>query len=419
VWGYGVATSRETGCADAFYAADQERLMLSSWLGRNGMNGSGGWVPIRVGLNDVNAYYDGTQVQIGHRQGTNDWIGAIDVVAHEFGHGIDDKTPGGISSNGTQEFVADTFGTATEFYANNPADPADYTIGEEVNLVGAGPIRDMSNPGNVGDPSCYSSSIPTAEVHAAAGPGDHWWYLLANGGASKCNGQTVSGVGVQNAMKIMYNAMLMKTSSATYLKYRTWTLTAAKNLDSTCAQFNAVKSAWDAVNVPAQTGDPTCGGTTTPPPTGGNLLANPGFESGATVWTGTSGPITNNTGRPARTGSWKLWLGGNGSSSTETVNQSVTIPSTATAATLSYWIRTDTAESGSTAYDSMRVQVVDGATATTLRTFTNVGTNATYTQYSHSLTAYKGKTVTIRFTLNEDSSLQTSFVVDDTALNVS
>ena len=69
----------------------------------------------------------------------------------------------------------------------------------------------MSNPGNVGDPSCYSSSIPTAEVHAAAGPGDHWWYLLANGGTSKCNGQAVSGVGVQNAMKIMYNAMLMKT----------------------------------------------------------------------------------------------------------------------------------------------------------------------------------------------------------------
>ena len=175
--------------------------------------------------------------------------------------------------------------------------------------------------------------------------------------------------------------------------------------------------------MPAQTGDPTCGGTTTPPttppPTGGNILGNPGFESGATVWTGTSGPITNNTGRPARTGSWKLWLGGNGTSSTETVNQSVTIPSTATAATLSYWIRTDTSESGSTAYDNMRVQVVDGSTATTLRTFTNVGTNSTYTQYSHNLTAYKGKTVTIRFTMTEDSSLQTSFVVDDTALNVS
>ena len=297
----------------------------------------------------------------------------MDVVAHEFGHGIDDKTPGGISSNGTQEFVADTFGTATEFYANNPADPADYTIGEEVNLVGAGPIRDMSNPGNVGDPSCYTSSIPTAEVHAAAGPGDHWWYLLANGGTSKCDGTSVSGVGVQNAMKIMYNAMLMKTSSASYLKYRTWTLTAAKNLDSTCGLFNSTKTAWDAVNVPAQTGDPTCGGTTTPPPTGGQLLGNPGFESGATVWTGTTGADhqQHRSSGPHRL--VEAWLGGNGTSTTETINQSVTIPSTATAATLSYWIRTDTAESGSTAYDNMRVQVVDGSTVTTLKTFTNVG----------------------------------------------
>jgi len=422
-WGNGNATNRETGCVDALYAAQQLKAMMSSWLGRNGMNGSGGWVPIRVGLNDVNAYYDGTQVQIGHNN-ANQWISSIDVVAHEFGHGVDDKTPGGISGGGTQEFIGDALATATEYYDAQPSpyDVPDHTIGEEINLVGQGPIRDGSNPANVGDPSCYTSSIPNAEVHAAAGPGDHWFYLLSRGGVSKCDGTSTTGIGEQAAIKVLYNAMLMKTSSSSYLKYRTWTLTAAKNLDSTCAQFNAVKNAWDAVNVPAQAGDPTCGGTTTPPttpPTGGNLLGNPGFESGATTWTGTAGPITNNTGRPARSGSWKLWLGGNGSAGTETVNQTVTIPATATAATLSYWIRTDTAESGSTAYDTMRVQVVDGSTATTLRSFSNVGTNATYTQYSHSLTAYRGKTVTIRFTMTEDSSLQTSFVVDDTALNVS
>ena len=420
LWGNGNATNRETGCVDALYAAQQMKAMMSSWLGRSGMNGSGGWVPIRVGLNDINAYYDGTQVQIGKNQ-AGAWISSMDVVAHEFGHGVDDKTPGGISGGGTQEFIGDALAAATEYYDGQvaPYDAPDHTVGEEVNLVGQGPIRDGSNPANVGDPSCYSSSIPTAEVHAAAGPGDHWFYLLSRGGVSKCNGQSVTGLGEQAAIKVLYNAMLMKTSSSNYLKYRTWTLTAAKNLDSTCAQFNAVKAAWNAVNVPAQTADPTCGGTTTPPPTGGNILGNPGFESGATTWTGTAGPITNNTGRPARTGSWKLWLGGNGSAGTETVNQTVTVPSTATAATLSYWIRTDTAESGSTAYDTMRVQVVDGSTATTLRSFSNVGTNATYTQYSHNLTAYKGKTVTIRFTMTEDSSLQTSFVVDDTALNVS
>ena len=108
-WGNGNATSSETGCVDAFYGAQQMKAMMSSWLGRNGMNGSGGWVPIRVGLNDINAYYDGTQVQIGHNQ-SNQWISEIDVVAHEFGHGVDDKTPGGISGGGTQEFIGDAFG---------------------------------------------------------------------------------------------------------------------------------------------------------------------------------------------------------------------------------------------------------------------------------------------------------------------
>ncbi|MGG5260194.1 M28 family metallopeptidase [Phycicoccus avicenniae] len=157
---------------------------------------------------------------------------------------------------------------------------------------------------------------------------------------------------------------------------------------------------------------------TTIPPTVGNLLQNAGFESGATVWTGTAGPITNSASRPARTGSWKLWLGGNGSAGTETVNQTVTVPSTATAAALTFWLRTDTAETGTTVYDTMRAQVVDGSTVTTLGTFSNVAPNATYTQKSFSLLPWKGRAVTIRFTATEDSSAQTSFVVDDTAVTV-
>ena len=310
--------------------------------------------------------------------------------------------------------------TSTEYYDGQsaPYDTPDHTIGEEINLVGQGPIRDGSNPANAGDPSCWTTAIPTMGVHAAAGPGDHWFYLMSRGGVSKCDGTSTTGIGEQAAMKILYNAMLMKTSSSSYLKYRTWTLQAAKNLDSTCAQFNTVKTAWDAVNVPAQTADPTCGGTT-PPPTGGNILLNPGFESGAASWGGNTGVITTNTGRPARSGSYKAWLGGNGRTSTETLTQTVTVPSTATAANLSYWIRTDTAESGSTAYDTMRVQIVVGGVTTTLRTFSNVGTSSTYTQFSHSLLAHKGKAVTVKFLMNEDSSLQTSFVVDDTAVSVS
>ena len=158
-----------------------------------------------------------------------------------------------------------------------------------------------------------------------------------------------------------------------------------------------------------------------PPPTGGNILLNPGFESGAVNWTQTSGVIDSSTGRPARTGSWKAWLCGYGTTHTDYVYQTVTIPSTATSAVLSFWVRIDSAETTtSIAYDKLNVQVSTngGSTYTTLATYSNLNKNSTYVQKSFDLTAYRGLSVRVRFYATEDSSLQTSFVVDDTALNV-
>jgi Zn-dependent metalloprotease len=434
VWGNGTATNRETGCVDALFAAQTEHKMLAQWLGRNGADGNGGYWPIRVGLNDQNAYYDGSQVQIG-KNTSGQWIGSLDVVAHEIGHGIDDHTPGGISGSGTQEFVADTFGAATEWFANEPSsyDAPDFLVGEKVNLVGSGPIRNMYNPSALGDPNCYSSSIPGTEVHAAAGPGNHWFYLLANGSSptngqpasSTCDGSSVTGLGIQKAMKIMYNAMLLKTSSSSYLKYRVWTLQAAKNLYPTsCTEFNAVKAAWTAISVPAQSGEATCTGSTptptatTTPPSGsctGQKLANPGFESGNVSWSASSGVITNDTAQAAHGGSYKAWLDGYGSTHTDTLSQSVTIPA-GCRATLSFWLHIDSAESTTTtAYDKLTVK----AGSTTLATYSNLNKATGYVQRSFDVSSLAGTTATISFSGVEDSSLQTSFVVDDTSLTLS
>ncbi len=440
-WGNGNATSKETGCADALFSAQTEYKMLSSWLGRNGMNGSGGAWPLRVGLNDQNAYYDGTQVAIG-KNTAGQWIGTLDVVGHEMGHGIDDNTPGGISGSGTQEFVADTFGAATEWYANESSanDPPDYQVGEEINLVGNGPIRYMYNPSLAGHSNCYTSSTPSAEVHAAAGPGNHWFYLLAEGTnptdgqptSPTCNSTTLTGLGIQTAIKIMYNAMLLKTSSSSYLKYRVWTLQAAKNLFPTsCTQFNAVKAAWTAVSVPAQSGEPTCTGSTptatasptpsstTSPPTGGcsgQKLLNPGFESGATSWTASSGVIgQNGSSQPTHGGTWNAWLNGYGSTHTDTLSQSVTIGA-GCHATLTFYLHIDSAETTtSTAYDKLTVT----AGSTTLATLSNLNKATGYVLRSYDLSSFAGQTVTLKFTGTEDSSLQTSFVIDDTAVTLS
>ncbi|MFE7191703.1 M28 family peptidase [Kitasatospora sp. NPDC057541] len=270
-WGTGSPTSKETGCGDAMFAAQKEWDMLRDWLGRNGHDGNGGSWPVKVGLADVNAYWDGSSVSIGHSN-ANEWISSIDVVGHEFGHGIDQFTPGGANNeNGLGEGTGDIFGALTEAYANQPApyDSPDYLVGEMINLVGSGPIRNMYNPSLVSNnPNCYSASIPSTEVHAAAGPLNHWFYLLAEGsnpGGGKptsptCNSSSVTGVGIKDAGRIFYGGMLLKTSGMTYKRYRTTTLTAAKNLDPSCNLFNRTKAAWDAVSVPAQSGDPTCTG---------------------------------------------------------------------------------------------------------------------------------------------------------------
>ncbi|MFF2200267.1 hydrolase [Streptomyces sp. NPDC058145] len=166
----------------------------------------------------------------------------------------------------------------------------------------------------------------------------------------------------------------------------------------------------------------TGGGGGTGTCTAAQLLGNNGFESGAASWTASSGVITNDSGEAARTGSYKAWLSGYGSAHTDTLAQTVTIPAGCTNANLSFYLHIDTAETTtSTAYDTLKAQVLNsgGTVLSTLATYSNLNAANGYTQRGFSLAGYAGQTVTVKFTGTEGSTLQTSFVVDDTALNVS
>ena len=149
--------------------------------------------------------------------------------------------------------------------------------------------------------------------------------------------------------------------------------------------------------------------------TSSQLLANPGFESGSTGWSATSGVIVNDTGEAAHGGSYYAWLDGYGSSHTDTLSQSVTIPA-GCKATLTFYLHIDTSETtSSTQYDKLTVT----AGSTTLATYSNLNHNSGYAQKTFDLSSLAGQTVTLKFNGAEDSSLQTSFVVDDTALTTS
>ena len=99
------------------------------------------------------------------------------------------------------------------------------------------------------------------------------------------------------------------------------------------------------------------------------------------------------------------------------------IPAAATSATLSFWTSIVTSETTTaTAYDTLKVQLVDAsngsvlATLVTLSNLNKTSSASTYVQRSYDVTSYKGKSVKVRFVGTNDSSLVTSFRIDDVSL---
>jgi hypothetical protein len=185
---------------------------------------------------------------------------------------------------------------------------------------------------------------------------------------------------------------------------------------TTASTYSTVVTAKDTTNAAG-----TAAFTWTISPSGGGgcsgqKLGNPGFETGtAAPWTMTSGVLDSSTGQPAHTGSWKAWLDGYGTTHTDSVTQSVTIPA-GCHATLSFYLHIDSAETTtSVAYDKLTVK----AGSTVLATYSNLNKATGYTLRSFDVSSLAGQTITISFSGSEDSSLQTSFVLDDTALNLS
>jgi Zn-dependent metalloprotease len=148
-------------------------------------------------------------------------------------------------------------------------------------------------------------------------------------------------------------------------------------------------------------------------------IVNGSFESGTTGWSGNTGVIGSYAGQTAYDGTRFAWLGGNGFLAHETISQAVAIPAAATAASLTFALHIDTAEgTSSIANDRMVVTVRNaaGTVLSTLATYSNLNKAPGYQIRSFNLLPFRGQTVTLWFDMNEDYSLQTSFVVDKVSL---
>jgi Zn-dependent metalloprotease len=415
---------------------DTNRNVLG-WQALDG-NNTATYIAAHVGTAYDNAFYDDSCKCMYIGDGNSFYsLGAIDVIGHEMSHGVTAATADLIyagESGGLNESNSDIGGEMVEAYARGgasgssiPATGNDWMTGLEISRSGQ-PLRWMYKPSKDGaSPDAWSTGLKDIDVHYSSGPNNRMFYFLAQG--SKADPASdyyspyltrtpaaMSGIGSDKAYRIWFKALTTKfTSSTNYADARNKVLQAAQELyGASSKEAIAVQRAYAAINVGSDIDEEGGGGG------GGEAVEqvrNGGFENGATGWGGSTGVIGSYSGQSPYEGTRFAWLGGNGRRATETLSQSVQIPATASSAQLSFALHIDTDEDSNTVYDTMTVSLRAGSAApATLATYTNLTPAPGYQVRSFDLLPYKGQQLTLTFTMREDRSLQTSFVLDKVSL---
>jgi Zn-dependent metalloprotease len=452
------ATNERAG-VDAHYGAAMTYDYFKNAHGRNGINGSNGpgttaaaanstisLVASRVhfGSNYNNAFWYNNTMSYGDGNGTSFTpLVTLDIAGHEMTHGVTQYEAGLTYSNESgalNESMSDVFGAMVELYARGGTVTSDtWKIGEQAytpNTAGDA-LRYMDNPhlaGNGGytsddDPDHYAErytgTADSGGVHINSGIGNKAFHLAAAGGTHHRSGVTVTGMGTTDAAKIWYRALtIYMTSGTNFAGARTAMLNSATDLfGATSTQYNTTAAAWCAVGVGScPSGNPTPTPTVTPTPTpgGSTSIVNGGFEGSVSPWVGSgTGYFYVANGNYPHGGTGYIYFGVNNSVSGQAY-QTVTIPSTATG-TLDFWLNVTSSETTtSTVYDRLFVEVrnTSGTLLATLATYSNLnkGSAGAYTLRSLNVAAYRGQTVRVQFRSTTDSSLATTFRVDDVSL---
>lgn len=276
-WGDGTAANRASAAVDAQYGADMAWDFYRNVFKRSGLNNDGRGVYSRVhfGTDFANAFWSNECFCVTYGDGDGRTFGplvSLDIAGHEITHGLTARTAGLDSegeSGGLNEATSDIFGKMIEFYANNPANPGNYLMGAQVFLQPRShgrrnAIRYLDRPSKDGfSPDCWSPQVRALDIHLAAGVGNHFFYLLAEGSGRRringigydsptCNGERLSGIGRDAAAAIWYRALTHYFTSATdYPAARGCAVRAATDLyGAGSTEVAAVNAAWDAVAVP-------------------------------------------------------------------------------------------------------------------------------------------------------------------------
>ena len=309
---------------------------------------------------------------------------------------------------GTSVVITGTnFTGATAVKFNGTA--ATYTVGSATSVTATVPSGATTGTIAVTTAGGTATSSASFTVTAATNPPAITSFSPTSGAVG--TSVTITGTNFTGATSVTFNG-----TSATF------TVASATSITTTVpsgATTGAIAVTTSGGTVTSSTSFTVTTSTTTT-----QLLSNAGFESGPTAsWQESSaGGYEIVTNYNAHAGSYSAWLCGYYGCNDQ-IWQTVTLPSTTTKVVLSYWLYSDTYNTGTTCSDYFyaRIRTAAGANITTVQTQCDVNATNGWVQYtfdvSSALKAYAGQQVEVYFQGTTTSSTVSDFFVDDVALN--
>jgi hypothetical protein len=297
--------------------------------------------------------------------------------------------------------------------------PAGLSINSSTGLISGTPTTSGS----------YSVTVTAKDTTGATGSASFTWTITSTTG----NTVTVTNPGSQTGTVGTAASLQIKatdSASGQTLTYSATGLPAGLSISSTTGLITGTPTT-AATNSVTVTAKDTTGATGSASFTwtisaasscaSQQLLTNGGFETGSiSPWTSSAGVLANtDEGVPAQAGSWLAWLDGYGEAHSDTLAQTVTIPTGCTVANLTYWVEVNSTATSTSNKLVLEILNSSGTVLSSSTVVTAANNDSAYKEYSANLAAYAGDKVTIKFVGTEVNGGNTSFFEDSNALNVS
>ena len=274
---------------------------------RNAIDGAGGAMlsTVHFGQAYDNAFWDGTGMSYGDGgQLFKPLSAGLDVVAHEFTHGVTGATSNldyQGQSGALNEAVSDIFGVFIE-HSLLPDPVKNWIMGERIALGSTG-IRDFKTPANGDQPGNMSVFVNTQQdnggVHINSGIVNNAAFLMTMGGTNPVSKTNVAfGIGWEKSEQLWYRANTKYFMTTTnFAQAAQGVMQAAKDIALTENEQNIVDCAWKATGVVQG----TCATITDPNPTTPSSRTpgtgtDPGTGTGTDPGTGATGAADDTSG---------------------------------------------------------------------------------------------------------------------------